>query len=127
MSEPNTSAVAPVPKPMKTPQRSESCHAAFITVVSPVPSAIKSSAAIAMRLMPKRSMSAAANGAVSPYTTRFTDTATLVAMRAQPRSSSIGTIMTPNDDRNAAAAMRIRKVTSAIAIARPFPDFMSGV
>jgi hypothetical protein len=63
-------------------------------------------------------MRAVAKGAVNPYRTRFTDTASEVAERLQPNSSSNGTIRTPTEDRNAADASRTRKVTPATSHAR---------
>ena len=63
---PKTSAIAPVPTPIGTPQRNQSCHDAVITRVSPAPAATSASAPATTRRMPKRSISAAANGAVSP-------------------------------------------------------------
>ena len=63
---PNTRAIAPVPTPTGTPQRNHSCHASVITMVRPAPSETITSAAATTRRTPNRSISAAANGAVSP-------------------------------------------------------------
>ena len=63
---PNTSAIAPVPTPTGTPQRNHSCQASVITRVSPAPSETSASASATTRRTPNRSISAAANGAVSP-------------------------------------------------------------
>lgn len=62
----NTSAIDPVPSPTSTPQKSSSCQLAVISTVSPLPAAISSRATATTRRMPKRSMSAAAKGAVRP-------------------------------------------------------------
>jgi hypothetical protein len=63
---PNTRATDPVAMPMTTPHSAESCQGAVITVVARQPTAISSSAPIAVRRTPTRSSSAAANGAASP-------------------------------------------------------------
>ena len=63
---PKTSAIAPVPTPTGTPQRSQSCQAEVISRVSPAPAETSTSAQATTRRMPKRSISAAANGAVRP-------------------------------------------------------------
>ena len=63
---PNTRASEPVPMPTANPHSSHSCQALFITRVRPEPTATRASAAATTRRTPKRSMSAAANGAVSP-------------------------------------------------------------
>ncbi|CAM5478862.1 hypothetical protein SGLAM104S_07343 [Streptomyces glaucescens] len=60
------SAMEPLPRPTSTPQQSMSCQAAVIHTVSPEPSAITISATATTRRMPKRSIRAAANGAVRP-------------------------------------------------------------
>ena len=117
-SAPKTSAVDPTPSPTSTPQRITSCHEAFITSVRPVPVAMSARAATATCLIPNRSMSAAAKGAVTPYRTRFTETAREMADFVQPNSSSKGRTMTPMDDRNAADARSTRNVTPATIQAR---------
>ena len=60
------SAIEPVPSPTSTPHSRISCQLAVMKTVSPLPSATTSSAHMTTRRMPKRSISAAANGAVSP-------------------------------------------------------------
>ena len=65
-SAPKTSAVEPVPRPTRTPQSTTSCQESVITSVRPVPAQMSRSASAAMRRIPKRSISAAAKGAVSP-------------------------------------------------------------
>ena len=68
--------------------------------------------------MPKRSMNAAAKGAVRPYSTRLRLTAPLVTARDQPNSSSIGSSSTPVELRKAAAATSAPSVTPATTQAR---------
>ena len=63
---PNTSASEPVPMPTAKPHSSHSCHAAVITRVRPEPSATSARLAATTRRTPNFSISAAANGAVSP-------------------------------------------------------------
>lgn len=59
-------AIAPVPRPTSRPQYSVSCHAWVVTVVSTAPRATRVSAPMTTERMPKRSISAAENGAVTP-------------------------------------------------------------
>ena len=61
-----TRAIEPVPSPMSTPQKMSSCQDAVMSTLPPAPRATSASAAATTRRMPKRSMSAAAKGAVSP-------------------------------------------------------------
>ena len=63
---PNTSAMAPVPTPMNTPQSTQSCHGAVITVVSPLATPTTTSAVVTVRRTPHRSIAAAAKGALMP-------------------------------------------------------------
>ncbi|PSK63743.1 hypothetical protein B0E53_04329 [Micromonospora sp. MH33] len=60
------SAIEPVPSPTSTPQQRINCQLAVIPTVSALPSATSTSAPATTRRMPNRSISAAANGAVSP-------------------------------------------------------------
>lgn len=60
------SAIEPEPRPTSRPQQSSSCQAAVIHTVSPEPTAITVRATATTRRMPKRSIRAAANGAVRP-------------------------------------------------------------
>ena len=66
MIAPNTRASDPVPTPTAKPQSSHSCHGLVITRVRPEPTATRASATATTRRTPKRSMRAAAKGAVSP-------------------------------------------------------------
>ncbi len=59
-------AIEPLPRPTSRPQHSHSCQAAVIHTVRPEPTAITVSATATTRRMPKRSISAAAKGAVRP-------------------------------------------------------------
>ena len=61
-----------------------------MNTVSPLPAATSSSAAATTRRMPKRSISAAANGAVSPNSSRLTETAAEIVPSDQPNSSCSG-------------------------------------
>ena len=63
---PKTRASEPVPMPTAKPHNSHSCQALVITRVSPEPTATRASAAATTRRTPKRSIRAAANGAVRP-------------------------------------------------------------
>ena len=63
---PKTSASEPVPMPTAKPHSSHSCHALVIASVSPDPTATSARAAATTRRTPKRSISAAAKGAVRP-------------------------------------------------------------
>jgi hypothetical protein len=89
-----------------------------MTVVRPVPSATKPRAATATRFGEKRSIKVAANGAVTPYTTRFTAKAVEVRLRDHPNSISSGMNKIEVVDLNAAAQMRVRNVTAATSHAR---------
>ena len=60
------SAIEPVPSPTSTPQQRISCQLDCMNTVAPLPTATTSSAQTTTRRMPNRSISAAANGAVSP-------------------------------------------------------------
>lgn len=81
-----TSAIDPVPSPISTPQKISSCHDAVMSTLPPAPSATRARAAATTWRMPKRSMRAAANGAVSPYSTRLTLTASDMTLVDQPNS-----------------------------------------
>ena len=63
---PKTSASEPVPMPTAKPHSSHSCQAELIASVRPEPTATRARDAAATRRTPKRSISAAANGAVRP-------------------------------------------------------------
>ena len=63
---PSTIAVIPVPAPTTTPQSSTSCQGAVIRVVKATPAATTASDTRIVRRTPSRSISAAANGPISP-------------------------------------------------------------
>ena len=63
---PSTIAVVPVPSPTRIPHVKSSCQLARICEVRATPAQIKASEASTVRRMPKRSMSAAANGPTRP-------------------------------------------------------------
>ena len=109
----NTSAIEPVPMPTTTPHSSTRCHGSVINTVAAAPLPIIVSAAITTRRMPKRSIKAAANGAVSPYSKTFTDTAREICARLQPNAVSSGTISTEGAERNPAVATKVRNVIPA--------------
>ena len=106
-------AMAPVPSPTTMPQQSTSCHDAVIQIGSSEPTLTSTRAVATTRWMPSRSMSAAENGAASPKSTRLTDTAPPMTPIGQPNSSCSGVMSTPGVDRNPAAPMIVRKVTTA--------------
>lgn len=112
------SAIEPDPRPTSRPQQSSSCQAAVIHTVRPEPSAITIRATATTRRMPKRSISAAANGAVSPYSARLMDTAAPIVPRDQWNSWCSGSISRPGRERKAAAPMIVTKVTAATNQAR---------
>ena len=84
-----------------------------MTVVSSAPDATVTSAPTVTVRMPKRFMSAAANGPVNPNKRRLMKTAKEMTARFQPNSCSSGTISTPGVARNPAAPMRATNVTAA--------------
>ncbi|CAB4663602.1 unannotated protein [freshwater metagenome] len=61
----------------------------------------------------KRSIKAAAKGAVNPYNKTLTEMARDICSRFQPNASSSGTIKTDGADLNPAVATRVKKVTIA--------------
>ena len=106
---------APVAPPTTIPQSRSSCQGAFITVVSEEPAAIVASAISITRRTPKRSISAAANGAVSPKKSRPSAIAIEIVPRDQPYSFWSGTISTPGVARKPAVVIRVTKVTTTIS------------
>ena len=62
----NTSAIDPVPRPIKTPQVSTSIHGWVANVDSAAPAATRRRATEVTLRSPKRAISAAANGAIRP-------------------------------------------------------------
>ena len=109
----NTSAIEPVPIPTTTPHKPIKCHGFVIKIVENAPMPTVVSAVITTRRIPKRSISAAANGAVSPNRRTFIATASEISSRDQPKDSSSGTIKTEGADLNPAVATRVRNVTPA--------------
>ena len=61
-----TNAIDPVPIPTTTPHSSTNCHGAFINMVPKAPILTAPNALITTLRTVKRSISAAANGAVNP-------------------------------------------------------------
>ncbi len=113
-----TSAIEPVPTPTRTPQHATSCQLEVMRVVSALPSAMASSAVVTTRRIPKRSISAAANGAVRPKSSRLTETASETVEVLQPNSSCSGTMNTLGVARKPAAPTSTAKVTAATPQAR---------
>lgn len=108
-----TSAIDPVPRPIMTPHVARSIHGSMASTDSAAPPATSSSATVVTRRMPKRAMSAAANGAVRPNSTRFTVTASDSSVRLQPNSSSSGTMSALGAARKPAAPTSARNATAA--------------
>ena len=61
----------------------------------------------------KRSIRAAAKGAVKPNSKTLTEIASEICSRFQPKASSSGTIKTDGADLNPAVATRVKNVTIA--------------
>ena len=114
----NTSAIEPVPSPTSTPQHRTSCQLAVMKTVRPLPAATTHSATATTRRMPNCSMSAAANGAVRPNSSRLTLTASDTVAVDQPNSSCSGRISTPGVARKPADATSATKATAATHHAR---------
>ncbi len=109
----NPIEIDPVPIPTSTPHSSTSCQLAVIAMLHADPVAISSSDTVSTGRTPKRSMSAAANGAVSPYNIMLTDIASPTVPCDQPNSWCSGFIITPGMDRNPAAPRIATKLTAA--------------
>ena len=111
----NGTDTAPVALPITTPHSSCSCHGCEILVVASDAIATIASAAITTRRIPKRSCSAAANGAARPKHTRLIETADEIVARLQPNWSCSGTIITLGAERKPALITRTSSVTATIA------------
>lgn len=111
-------AIEPLPRPTSTPQNSTSCHEAVIHTVAAEPPAMTVSAHATTLRMPNRSIRAAANGAVSPYSARFTETARPIVPRDQSNSSCSGSMSSPGREAKPAAPMIVTKETAATNQAR---------
>ncbi len=108
-----TRAIDPVPTPTSRPQVISSCHPDWTKIVSPLPAATRTSATLTTLRIPNRSISAAANGAITPYKIRFTLTAADMTVRGQPNSSCRGIIKTPGAARKPAAPSKATNATTA--------------
>ena len=73
-----------------------------------------SSAASVIRRMPKRLISAAANGAISPNSTKRMPSAEGISAVSHPNSRSNGSISTPGAPTVPAVTSMVRNVTPAI-------------
>ena len=109
----NTRAMEPVPSPISRPQVSRICHDWFTSTVRALPAPISTRAVAVTARMPNRSISAAANGAVSPKRTRLMLTAADSTVVDQPNSCCNGTIRTPGAARKPAAPTSARNATAA--------------
>src|SRR4051794_12057094 len=109
----NVIDIDPVPTPTSSPQQSSSCQDEVMKTVRPLPSAISTSAALTTRRRPSLSISAAANGEISPYSIRLIDTAVEIVACDQPNSSCSGSSNTLGTDRNPAAPISVMKPTAA--------------
>ena len=110
---PSTMAVRPVPNPTTTPQSTNSCHGAVIPSEPASPAAISTSAVRATGRSPNRFMKPAANGPISPKSSRRIAMATEICSVDQPNSFSSGTIRTPGAPMAPAVTNIVRKVTAA--------------
>src|SRR5215204_4150050 len=99
--------------PTSSPQVISNCHPDWTKIVNPLPAATRTSATLTTRRIPNRSISAAANGAITPYKIRFTLTAVDMRVRGQPNSSCSGIIKTPGAARKPAAPSNATKATNA--------------
>jgi hypothetical protein len=90
-----------------------SCQLAVMKTVRPLPADTSSSAVATTRRMPNRSISAAANGAVTPYSSRLTETAAEMVASGQRNSACSGCSSTDGVARNPAAPTMATKVTVA--------------
>ena len=109
----NTNAIEPVPIPTITPHVRTNCHGACTNVVKNAPVLTVVNAAITTLRTVKRSINAAANGAVNPYNKTLIAIASEIWSRPQPNASSSGTINTEGADLKPAVATRVKKVTIA--------------
>ncbi len=85
----------PLPRPINTPQYATRCHGRLIAPVSSAPAATSSSAPTTTLRVPALSIRAAANGAVRPKSTMFTEAASAMVPRSQPNSSCRGVTSSP--------------------------------
>ncbi len=114
----NARAIDPVPSPTSTPHSSTSCQLDSMKTVRPDPADTRSSAEATTRRMPNRFISAAANGAVRPKSSRLTETANEMVPRDQPYSVCSGSIRAPGVERKPAAPISATKATAATSQAR---------
>lgn len=103
----------PVPTPTSTPHSRTSCQLVVIVTDSADPAEIRSSAAVSTGRTPKRSISAAAKGAVSPNSVMLTDIANPTVPCDQPNSWCSGFIITPGTERKSAAPRIATKLVAA--------------
>ena len=109
----NPIEIDPVPTPTSTPHSRTSCQLAVMNTLSADPVAISMSAADSTGRTPKRSIRAAANGAVRPNRVMLTDIASPTVPCDQPNSWCSGVIITPGTERKPAAPRIATKLTAA--------------
>jgi hypothetical protein len=95
-----------------------SCQLSVMKTVSPLPAETRISAPLTTRRMPKRCMSAAANGEVRPKRMRLTVTASEMVPRDQPNSCCSGLMSTPGVARKPAEPSTATNDTAATHQAR---------
>ena len=108
-----TSAIEPVPIPTTTPHKPIKCQGFVIKIVEKAPMPTVVSAVITTLRIPKRSIKAAANGAVRPNSRIFIATASEISSRDQLKASSSGTTKTEGADLKPAVATNVKNVTAA--------------
>ena len=108
-----TKAMDPAPAPISSPQVINSCQPNWTKIVKPLPAATSARATVTTRRIPNRSISAAANGAITPYKIRFTLTAVDIRVRGQPNCSCSGIIKTPGAALKPAAPSNAMNATNA--------------
>ena len=94
-----TRAIEPVPMPTTTPQSATKCHGLVIQIVASAPVPTVVNAVMTTLRIPKRSMSAAAKGAVNPKRSTFMEIASEIESRDQPNACSNGIIRTEGAER----------------------------
>ena len=108
-----TSAMDPVPRPTTTPHESINCHGLEMKVVKKDPRLTAVRAEITTLRTVKRSIKAAANGAVRPNKSTLMLIAAETVDLDQPKASWSGMINTDGADRYAPLVATVKKATPA--------------
>jgi hypothetical protein len=108
----STNAVKPVPTPTTSPHSNSSCQSWFMASDRANPLPIRPNAHSVTLRMPKRLMNAAANGPMSPNSTRRVARAEEIAAVDQPNSRCSGSSSTPGAPTAAAVTSMVRKVVA---------------